>query len=275
MFSNTVRSLLRACLAIAALSASAFCAAQPVFSAPTQVTATSPTASSMAIHWNPSYVTGITSTFTIGYNIYRSGTRVNSGTVYTTSYTDYGLAPATQYAWTVAATDGATVGPLSAAATGTTLAQPLAAPTGVSTSNATTRTMQISWNAVASNGTGTFSISYNVYRAGNKVNALPVYPTSFTDSNLTPATAYSWTVAAVDANGVQGAMSANAGGTTQAVSACTTASNNDHILFGRAHKSGNKALANGSNQNMGSASAGTITTLKMISANYYVIGTCP
>ena len=73
----------------------------------------------------------------------------------------------------------------------------LPAPTGVATSGATASSMQIGWNGV------TGASSYNVFRGGNKTNALPVTSTSFTDTGLTAATQYSWTVTAVDANNVQ------------------------------------------------------------------------
>ncbi len=149
----------------------------------------------------------------------------------------------------------------------------LAAPTGVATSNATTSSMQISWNSVAS------AASYNVYRNSNKTNALPVTATSFTDTGLAAATQYSWTVKAADANGVEGAASAAAPGTTSGTApppaTCYTASNYAHTTAGRAYQSGGYAYANGSGQNMGLWNTFTVKTLKMTGTNYYVIGTCP
>lgn len=150
----------------------------------------------------------------------------------------------------------------------------LAAPTGVATSNATTSSMSITWNAVAG------ADSYNVYRNNNKTNALPVYGTSYTDTGLAAATMYSWTVRAADANGVEGATSAAATGTTASVTTppaatCYTASNYAHTTAGRATQSGGYAYAKGSNQNMGLWNTFTTTTLKMTGTNYYVIGTCP
>ncbi|MEP6790324.1 MAG: alpha/beta hydrolase-fold protein [Ramlibacter sp.] len=149
----------------------------------------------------------------------------------------------------------------------------LAAPTGVATSNATTTTMKVSWNAV------TGAASYNVYRNSNKTNALPVTATSFTDTGLAAATQYSWTVKAADGNGLEGAVSAVATGTTTGTSAppptCYTASNYAHTTAGRAHQSGGYAYANGSNANMGLWNTFITTTLKMTGTNYYVIGTCP
>ena len=150
----------------------------------------------------------------------------------------------------------------------------LAAPTGVATSNATTSTMKITWNAVSGAST------YNIYRNNNKTNALGVSATTFTDTGLAAATSYSWTVRAADANGVEGATSAAATGTTASntttpPATCYTASNYAHTTAGRATQSGGYTYANGSGQNMGLWNTFTTTTLKMTGTNYYVIGTCP
>lgn len=145
----------------------------------------------------------------------------------------------------------------------------LPAPTGAATSNATDTTMTIAWNAVSG------AAGYNVFRGGVKVNASQVGGTSFVDSGLSPATTYSWTVAAVDSAGAQGAVSSAASGTTTgAAPVCYTASNYAHTTAGRAHQSGGYALANGSNQNMGLWNVFVTTTLKQTGPNYYVIGMC-
>ncbi|HJV70683.1 PHB depolymerase family esterase [Ideonella sp.] len=145
----------------------------------------------------------------------------------------------------------------------------LPAPTGVATSNATDTTMTIAWGAVSG------AAGYNVFRGGAQVNASLVGGTSYVDSGLSPATTYSWTVAAVDSAGAQGAVSSAASGTTTgAAPVCYTASNYAHTTAGRAHQSGGYALANGSNQNMGLWNVFVTTTLKQTGPNYYVIGTC-
>ena len=146
----------------------------------------------------------------------------------------------------------------------------LPAPTGVATSNATNTSMTVAWGAVSG------AAGYNVFRGGTKVNASLVGGTSYVDSGLAAATTYSWTVAAVDANGAQGAMSAAASGTTTGTTAtCYTASNYAHTTAGRAHQSLGATYANGSNQNMGLWNVFVTTTLKQTGPNYYVIGTCP
>ena len=149
----------------------------------------------------------------------------------------------------------------------------LPAPTGVATSSPTASSMAIGWNAVAG------ATGYNVYRNANKANALPVGGTGYSDTGLAAATQYSWTVAALDANGAQGAVSAAASGTTAAApppaATCYTASNYAHTTAGRAHMSAGATFANGSNQAMGLWNTFVTTTLKMTGTNHYVVGTCP
>ncbi len=146
----------------------------------------------------------------------------------------------------------------------------LPAPTGVGTSGATDTSMTIAWNAV------TGAAGYNVFRNGAKVNAALVASTSYVDTGLAPATTYSWTVAAVDSAGAQGAVSNPASGTTTgAAPVCFTASNYAHTTAGRAHQTGGYAYANGSNQAMGLWNVFINTTLKQTGPNYYIVGTCP
>ncbi len=156
-------------------------------------------------------------------------------------------------------------------AAGSTGGGSLPAPAGVTTSGATASSMVIGWAAVSG------AAGYNIYRDGNKINASTIAATSTTDTGLAAATTYRWTVAAVDAGGVQGALSAPASGTTTGTAAavCFTASNHAHVSAGRAHVSGGYALANGSNQNMGLWNVFVTTTLKRTGTNYYVIGSCP
>ena len=130
--------------------------------------------------------------------------------------------------------------------------------------------MTLGWNAVSG------AVGYHVFRNGVQVDSTAVTGTSYVDSGLSPATTYSWTVAALDSGGAQGALSAAVSATTTgAAAACFTASNYAHTTAGRAHQSGGYAYANGSNQNMGLWNAFVTTTLKQTGANYYVIGTCP
>jgi hypothetical protein len=165
----------------------------------------------------------------------------------------------------------AMVDAVSAGSTGSGGGGALAAPTGVATSNPTSSSMTVGWNAVAG------ASGYNVYRNGAKVNASPIAATPYVDSGLAASTTYAWTVTDLNSSGVESAQSAAAGGTTSAgtTATCTTANNYAHVQAGRAHQSGGYAYANGSNQNMGLWNLFVTTTLKQTGANYYVIGTCP
>jgi poly(3-hydroxybutyrate) depolymerase len=145
----------------------------------------------------------------------------------------------------------------------------LPAPTGVTASGATSSSMTIGWNAV------TDAASYNVYRNGARSNTAPVTSTTFTDTGLAAGTTYSWTVAAVDGAGLEGASSTPVTATTSGTAAvCFTASNYAHVSAGRAHVNGGYTYANGSNEAMGLWNVFVTTTLRRTSTNYYVIGTC-
>jgi poly(3-hydroxybutyrate) depolymerase len=101
----------------------------PTLPAPTGVAVSGATASSMVIGW--SAVTGAAS-----YNVYRNANKVNALPVTGLTYTDAGLAAATQYSWTVKAADANAVeSPASAAATGTTTGTPPPAATCTTASN--------------------------------------------------------------------------------------------------------------------------------------------
>lgn len=147
---------------------------------------------------------------------------------------------------------------------------PLPAPTGLTAGEATSSSMQISWSAV------TGAAGYNVYRNGSLVNASPVAGTSHTDSGLTAATTYSWSLRALDDNGAEGAASTPVTGTTlgEQSSTCHTASNYAHTTAGRAYQSFGYAYARGSNQRMGLWNVFSMSTLKQIASDHYVVGTC-
>nr|BFD82375.1 glycoside hydrolase family 18 protein [Streptomyces sp. Xyl84] len=90
---------------------------------------------------------------------------------------------------------------------GTPGQQPPAAPTGLKTGTVTATTVDLSWSPV------TGATGYAVYRDGTKVQTAT--GTSATVTGLTPATAYSFQVAAVNAAG-ESAKSAAAAATTAA-----------------------------------------------------------
>lgn len=148
----------------------------------------------------------------------------------------------------------------------------LPAPGGVNVTGVTSSSVSLAWSSVAG------AVGYKVYRGGTQVNAEAVAAQAYTDTGLAAGTSYSYTVRAVDADGVPGAASAAVNATTTGsgyVCSATTSSNYAHVTAGRAVNSGGYALAKGSNQNMGLNNIFYSTTLAQTSAGYYVIGNCP
>jgi chitodextrinase len=158
----------------------------------------------------------------VRYDIHRSTTagftpsaanKIGEST--TTTYTDSGVS-AGDYYYRVTAEDAAgNVGPASNEAQATVQADTTrpSQPTGLSGST-TSRSATLSWTAATDN----VGVSgYRVYRDGAEVGTTPT--TSYTDSGLTPATGYAYTVAAYDAAGNLSSVSAAANVTTAAADA--------------------------------------------------------
>jgi len=104
------------------------------------------------------------------------------------------------------------------------------APGNLAVSTKTAVTVSLAWNASTDN----VGVSgYDVFRGGAKVGASAA--NSFTDSGLTPSTAYSYTVQAFDAAGNRSAMSNSVNVTTDAQSAFNAVSlhpaNGHYFLF--------------------------------------------
>ncbi|MER7575771.1 cellulase family glycosylhydrolase [Streptomyces sp. NPDC126514] len=78
-------------------------------------------------------------------------------------------------------------------------------PTGLASTAKTSTSVALSWTASTDN---TRVTGYDVYRGTAKVNAAPVTGTTYTDTGLSPSTAYSYTVRARDAAGNVSAASA-------------------------------------------------------------------
>jgi aryl-phospho-beta-D-glucosidase BglC (GH1 family)/chitodextrinase len=79
------------------------------------------------------------------------------------------------------------------------------APTGLADTAKTSTSVSLSWTASTDN---TRVTGYDVYRGTTKVNAALVTSTTYTDTGLSPSTAYSYTVRARDAAGNVSAPSA-------------------------------------------------------------------
>jgi chitodextrinase len=184
---------------------------------PTGLTATAQSSTQIALAWNASTDTG--GTGVAGYRVFRGATLVT--TVTTTSYTDSGLTPSTLYSYTIVAFDAATPANVSAAsapASATTQAAPdttaPTVPTGLTATAQSSTQIALAWNASTDAGTGV--AGYRVFRGATLITT--VTTTSYTDTGLTAATLYSYTVVAFDAATPANvsAASAPASATTQA-----------------------------------------------------------
>lgn len=151
-----------------------------------------------------------------GYRVQRGGVTV-AANVTGTTFGDTGLTPNTAYSYTVSAVDAAgNRSGESATASATTMAvpdtMPPTVPANVVATPTSSTTVSLTWSASTDNVAVT---TYRVRRGGVTI-AANVAGTSFDDSNLTPSTAYSYTVSAVDGAGNRSAESAAAPATTPA-----------------------------------------------------------
>lgn len=170
-------------------------------SVPTNLRVTATTPSSVSLAWNAS--TPASACTIQGYKIYRGGTQIT--TAPGTSYTESGLAPNTQYSYTIAAVDtsGHTSAQTAAVSASTTAdSQAPTVPTNLRTTMTTSNSVSIAWDASTDNNG---VAGYDVFRNGTKVGSPTA--TAYTDSGLAPNTTYSYTVKARDAAGNSSAAS--------------------------------------------------------------------
>ncbi|MGW4384730.1 extracellular catalytic domain type 1 short-chain-length polyhydroxyalkanoate depolymerase [Kitasatospora sp. NPDC004531] len=142
----------------------------------------------------------------------------------------------------------------------------LPAPGGLAVTGTTDTTASLSWDAVPG------AASYAVHRDGARVGTAT--GTGYTDSGLSAGTGYTWTVAAVDANGTVGTASSAVRATTSGsvfTPRCWTDNNYNQVAAGRAHQSGGYVYANGSGQSMGLWNLFVTHTLKETPAGYFVL----
>jgi len=186
-------------------------------SVPTGLQAGTLTSSSATITWTAS-TDNTGGSGVAGYDIYRGTTKVGSST--TASFTETGLNPNTAYTYTVRAKDVA--GNVSAASSGLTVTTKTgtsdttapSVPTGLAAGTVTSDTVALTWTASTDNSGGSGVAGYDIYRGTTKVGTSTT--TSFTDTSLSPSTAYSYTVRAKDVAGNVSSASSALSVTTKA-----------------------------------------------------------
>jgi chitodextrinase len=166
-------------------------------SAPTALTASAPTMSSVSLSWAAS----TDNIGVVGYTVYRDGAAVASTT--STSYQLSGLACGANYSLSVDAFDAAgnrsgktTVAASTSACPPPPDSTPPTSPSGLATSGATATTVTLSWNA-STDDVGV--AGYGLYRNSTSVGTTTTR--SYTFSGLTCGSSYTLAVDAYDSMG--------------------------------------------------------------------------
>jgi len=166
---------------------------------PGAVTATPTSTSTIGLAWTPA----TDNRAVAGYRIWRNGALVTTTSATTIGYGDAGLTPATAYAYTVRAVDGA--GNLSAVATASATTRPSIDTTAPTAPTATIAQVSAKWAAVswsaATDNVGV--VNYEIYRNGQLYTTVA----GGTRSAQVP-TSGTYTVAAMDAAGNRSSQSA-------------------------------------------------------------------
>jgi len=147
------------------------------------------------------------------YRIYRNGARISTTTA--TSFSDAGLVPGTTYSYQVSAVNrvGAE-SEKSVSASDTTWPDntPPSAPKNLTAQAVSQSQIDLTWDASADPESGIDH--YNIYRNGATTPSAISTSTSFSDTGLLPATAYSYEVSAVNRSGAESQKSNTIQGTT-------------------------------------------------------------
>ncbi|MBI5530722.1 MAG: DUF4082 domain-containing protein [Candidatus Doudnabacteria bacterium] len=158
-----------------------------------------------------------------GYQIFRDGNLVATTTAL--NYADGGLAAGTQYAYTVAAYDASlNISAQSGSVSATTLNPDLSAPsvpTGLTATNVTSSSINLSWSASTDN---VGVAGYKLFRGGVQIATTTAL--SYSNTGLSASTAYTYNVSAFDASGNYSALSAGFATSTLASASQT------YTLFG-------------------------------------------
>jgi chitodextrinase len=154
---------------------------------PTGLEAASTTATSVRLTWSPASGT----TNVDGYLVQRSGTSVGSVSPPTNSFLDKGLTPGSTYRYTVVAVSGDARSEPSAAIVVTT---PVPSPRGLVAVGRTVGSVNLRWSAPAADRAPD---RYAIVRDGVTIGSVAGTALSYRDTGLRPATAYTYSVAAL------------------------------------------------------------------------------
>src|ERR1035438_10450553 len=151
--------------------------------------------SRVTVNWNPT--TDVGGSGVAGYLVYRGGVLV--GPTMGTTYTNGGLAPGTQYCYTIVAYDNAgndspASAPMCVVTSSTDTTAPVT-PSITTISVDSSSRVTVNWNPTTDVG-GSGVAGYLVYRGGVLVG--PTMGTTYTNGGLAPGTQYCYTIVAYD-----------------------------------------------------------------------------
>jgi chitodextrinase len=177
---------------------------------PTNLQGTATSSSSVGLTWTAS----TDNVAVTGYRVYRGGASI--GTTSQLSFTDSGLAPSTQYTYTVLAYDAAGnesaqtagVNVTTQAGSGDTTAPTV--PTNLQGTGTSTTRIDLTWN-VSTDNVGV--AGYRIFRGGVQIGTST--GAAYYDTPLTPGTQYTYTVLAYDAANNASAQTAGVNVSTQ------------------------------------------------------------
>jgi chitodextrinase len=166
---------------------------------PTITSVTAPTSSTVTLIWSASTDTG--GSGLKGYKVYRNGGATAIASPTTTSYTDQTVVGSTTYSYTVSAIDNANNESAKSTASSVTTPAPPdttapSVPASLRSTSTSLTSIALAWNASTDNvGVAGYRVSLGTTVLTNTSSL------SYTHSNLTPGTSYTYTVQAYDAAG--------------------------------------------------------------------------
>jgi chitodextrinase len=162
-------------------------------SVPTNLSGSASSSSQIHLTWTAS----TDNVSVAGYHVFRNGNAIASTAA--AAFSDSGLTPNTTYNYSVSAYDSAgNVSARSAPVSVTTPAPdltPPSIPSGLQSSNVTSSSATLTWNASTDN---VAVAGYQIFRNGSSSPVGTTTATSYTDSGLAPSTLYYYAVSACD-----------------------------------------------------------------------------